>query len=241
MDRIRCDSVCATGWPGRFIHCRRPTSIIRVGCAARLAPHNYTGFAAHWNKNANFGNAFDQWFLNLFPRDKPFVSNDGGYLTLSFIPTLGTMILGLVAEAGCARRLRKFRSRSSSSRARSACCWAAAALHGHLPGGETDLDSGLDAVQRRRVLLFPGRLQLDDRCEKWLKKWAFPLVVIGMNSIAAYLIAHLFEGSLPIRSASIWGPISSLFRRGLQPFLNGARCCWSIGLSCSGCIAANCS
>ena len=28
---------------------------------------------------------------------------------------------------------------------------------------------------------------------KGYKKWAFPLVVIGMNSIAAYLIAHLFE------------------------------------------------
>ena len=59
--------------------------------------HFYTGFAAHWNKNANLGNAFDQWFLNLFPRSRPFVYNDGGYLTLSFIPTLGTMILGLVA------------------------------------------------------------------------------------------------------------------------------------------------
>ena len=28
---------------------------------------------------------------------------------------------------------------------------------------------------------------------KGYRKWAFPLVVIGMNSIAAYLIAHLFE------------------------------------------------
>jgi len=26
------------------------------------------------------------------------------------------------------------------------------------------------------------------------KSWAFPLVVIGMNSIAAYCIAHLFAG-----------------------------------------------
>ena len=48
--------------------------------------HHYSGFAAHWNKNANLGNAFDQWFLNLFPRIKPFVANGGGYLTLSFIP-----------------------------------------------------------------------------------------------------------------------------------------------------------
>src|SRR6266851_2163691 len=59
--------------------------------------HHYSGFAAHWNKNSNLGNAFDQWFLNLFPRTKPFVANGGGYLTLSFIPTLGTMILGLIA------------------------------------------------------------------------------------------------------------------------------------------------
>jgi heparan-alpha-glucosaminide N-acetyltransferase len=28
---------------------------------------------------------------------------------------------------------------------------------------------------------------------KGWRKWAFPLVVIGMNSIAAYLIAHLWE------------------------------------------------
>src|SRR5215472_3864747 len=31
-------------------------------------PAEFSGFAAHWNKAANFGNAFDQWFLNLFPR-----------------------------------------------------------------------------------------------------------------------------------------------------------------------------
>ena len=37
------------------------------------------------------------WFLNLFPREHRFVDNGGGYLTLSFIPTLGTMILGLFA------------------------------------------------------------------------------------------------------------------------------------------------
>ena len=67
-------------------------------------PHYFSGFAAHWNKNANLGNAFDQWFLNLFPRAQPFVFNDGGYLTLSFIPTLGTMILGTGGRvAGCAR------------------------------------------------------------------------------------------------------------------------------------------
>jgi predicted acyltransferase len=60
-------------------------------------PYTYSGFAAHWNKNSNLAWAFDTWFLNLFPRAKPFLFNAGGYATLSFIPTLGTMILGLIA------------------------------------------------------------------------------------------------------------------------------------------------
>ena len=59
--------------------------------------HNLTGFAAHWNKNTNLAWAFDTWFMNLFPREHPFTNNGGGYSTLSFIPTLGTMILGLIA------------------------------------------------------------------------------------------------------------------------------------------------
>lgn len=59
--------------------------------------HLQSGFAAHWNKNSNLAWAFDTWFLNLFPREKPFIANGGGYATLSFIPTLATMILGLFA------------------------------------------------------------------------------------------------------------------------------------------------
>ena len=59
--------------------------------------HNLHGFAAHWNKNTNLAWAADRWFLNLFPRATPFLFNEGGYSTLSFIPTLATMILGLLA------------------------------------------------------------------------------------------------------------------------------------------------
>src|SRR5437773_10772614 len=69
-----------------------------VGVSAEwLKDHGQTGFAAHWNKNSNLAWAFDTWFLNLFSRAEPFEFNGGGYTTLSFIPTLGTMILGLIA------------------------------------------------------------------------------------------------------------------------------------------------
>src|SRR5215217_7448135 len=60
-------------------------------------PHHLQGFAAHWDKNTNFANRADQWFLNLFPRETPFVYNRGGYVTLSFVPSLATMIFGLLA------------------------------------------------------------------------------------------------------------------------------------------------
>src|SRR5215217_2401332 len=60
-------------------------------------PHLYTGFLAHFNKNSNLAWAFDVWFLNLFPRQSPFLFNKGGWSTLSFIPTIATMMLGMWA------------------------------------------------------------------------------------------------------------------------------------------------
>ncbi len=156
--------------------------------------HHYTGFAAHWNKNANLGSAFDQWFLNLLPRAKPFVANGGGYLTLSFIPTLGTMILGLVAG----RWLRASAPKLPLQRFLIAgAIGVAAGLLLHFTG----ICPVVKRIWTPSWTLFSGGVCfLFLAAFAWVidvkgyKKWAFPLVVIGMNSIAAYLIAHLFEG-----------------------------------------------
>jgi predicted acyltransferase len=60
-------------------------------------PYHSSGVAAHWNKNSNLAWAADVWFLNLFPREAPFTHNGGGYATLSFVPTLATMLFGVIA------------------------------------------------------------------------------------------------------------------------------------------------
>ena len=110
-------------------------------------PHHYTGFMAHWNKNANLGNAFDQWFLNLFPRTSPFVDNEGGYLTLSFIPTLGTMILGLIAGPLAAReRTAHSFSAVADRRSNRRSTGLAFARGRDMPDREANLDSELDFV-----------------------------------------------------------------------------------------------
>ena len=59
--------------------------------------YHLTGWFAHWNKNSNAAHSFDLWFLNLFPRVEPFRFNKGGYQTLNFVPSLATMLLGLMA------------------------------------------------------------------------------------------------------------------------------------------------
>jgi predicted acyltransferase len=185
--------------------------------------HHYTGFAAHWNKNSNLGQAFDLWFLNLFPRPKPFVYNEGGYLTLSFIPTLGTMILGLVAG----RWLRAAAPRIPMKRLLIAgVIGIAAGLLLHVTG----ICPVVKRIWTPSWTLFSGGLCfLFLAGFSWVidvrgyKKWCFPLVVIGMNSIAAYLIAHLFEDFIVDSfHINLGQHIFQVFGTALEPLTQGA-------------------
>jgi predicted acyltransferase len=58
----------------------------------------------------------------------------------------------------------------------------------------------------------------------WKRKaWAFPLVVIGVNSIAAYCIAHLFEDFIAKMLRTILGQdFFKMFGAAYEPFLHGA-------------------
>jgi heparan-alpha-glucosaminide N-acetyltransferase len=150
-------------------------------------PQLMTGFAAHWNKNENFSAQFDRWFLNFFPREQPFVFNGGGYQTLSFIPTLGTMILGLLA-GGVLRGDRAPRQKLA---------WLVTAGVAFLASGWLLGALGVCPIVKRiwtpSFTLFSGGwcflftavfYALTDL--RGRARWAFPLTVLGMNSIAAY-------------------------------------------------------
>lgn len=184
--------------------------------------HHYSGFAAHWNKNSNLGLAFDQWFLNLFPRPRPFVANSGGYLTLSFIPTLGTMILGLVAG----RWLRESAPRLPLRRLLiAAAIGISAGLLLHV--------SGICPVVKRIwtpswTLFSGGMCFLLLAAFSWVievkgyRGWAFPLIVVGTNSIAAYLMAHLFDSFIVTSFRIHLGPNAfRIFGAALEPLLLG--------------------
>ena len=184
--------------------------------------HNYTGFFAHWNKNSNLSWAFDVWFLNLFPREQPFVFNQGGWSTLSFIPTLGTMILGLLTGEW----LKSDRSKIFKLQG-----MAVAGL-GLLLLGLVLQWAGVCPIVKRVwtssytlysggwvVLMLSGFYALSDW--KGWRGWAFPLVVVGMNSIAIYVMSWTMEGfigdSLDRHIGSVFGVAGAT----LQPVLHG--------------------
>ncbi len=162
------------------------------GLASEQRP---TGFAAHWDKNTNAAWSFDVWLLNQFPRGSHYPCNRGGYATLSFIPTLATMILGLLA-GGWLRTLTTPRARI----ARFVAVGLAFLASGWLLD-TTGLCPNVKRIWTPAWVLFSGgwcflllsgfTALLDTGLPGG---WAFLLKVIGANSIAAYVGEHLIKG-----------------------------------------------
>lgn len=161
------------------------------GLPVELRP---TGFAAHWDKNTNAGWAFDVWFLNQLPREAPFTHNVGGYATLSFVPTLATMILGLIA-GGWLRTATAPRA----TIARFVALGLALLASGWLLDA-TGICPSVKRIWTPAWVLFSGgwcflllalfAALLDTG---FPGGWAFPLKVIGANSIAVYVGARLIR------------------------------------------------
>ena len=161
----------------------------RVGVPPDWA-HNYTGFLSHWNKNSNLSWRFDVWFLNLFPREQPFVFNEGGWSTLSFIPTLGTMIMGLLAGEwlkGKGSKEQKLRGLVIAGTGLLllglVCQWA-----GLCPIVKRVWTSSYTLYSGGWVLLILAGFYALMEWKGW-RRWAFPLMVVGMNSIAVYVMS----------------------------------------------------
>lgn len=180
--------------------------------------------SSHFDKNSNLAWAFDRWFLNLFPRKTPFEFNGGGYATLSFIPTLATMILGLLAGETLksdSPNWKKMNFFLTAGFASLALGWALEAL-------------GICPVVKRiwtpAWVLYSGGICFFFLAAFYsiidvlrLKRWAFPLIVIGMNSIAAYCLSHLIEGFIVSSLKTHLGPeIFQHFGAPYAPFLQGA-------------------
>ena len=183
-----------------------------------------TGFFAHWDKNTNAAAAFDRWFLNLFPRPaaSPFRFNEGGYATLNFVPSIATMIFGVLAgELLRERPPRQRESPDAGDRRRA------------LPGrsGPCSTPTVCPIVKR---IWTPSWAIYSTGWACWMlaffygvidvagfRRWAFPLVVVGVNSIAMYVMAQLMKpfvaSQLEIHLGR--GPLRSATRLSFEPMV----------------------
>ena len=186
--------VILAGYWGWFFSYTPPADLNYAAVGAS-ADEIMEGRFAPWSKNANVAHDFDVWFLNKLPRppQQPFKFNEGGYQTLNFIPAIGTILLGVF----CGQLLLSDRR-----------WWQKFFLL--VIGGAVCLGLGVLAGQYacpivKRIwtpswVLFSGAwviwglaafYLLFDLCRlRWV---AWPLIVVGVNSLAFYLMGQLIR------------------------------------------------
>jgi heparan-alpha-glucosaminide N-acetyltransferase len=193
---------------------RRYVTEVKKGDVAKEFDQ-YAGLAAHWNKHTNPAATVDRWLLNVTPRDvqkepawegRSFWVNGGGYQTLNFIPSLGTMIFGLMTGV-------LLRGDRSPGRKISAMLFAGLACFVVSMGLDTSIwpmkIAGCDWIICPIVkrIWTPTWALFSTGWTLWMlaafyyvidvrgwRAWSFPLIVVGMNSIAMYCLAQLIKG-----------------------------------------------
>ena len=165
-------------------------------------PHLMSGFAAHWNKNSNPAWAFDVWFLHLFPYSSVYPFHRGGYSTLSFVPTLATMTMGLLA-GGLLTSKAVSSNRSYATRILTLATVGALLIAGGWSLDHFGICPNVKRIWTPSFALFSGGIcfiwlaTLHAICDCWNRRtWAFPFMIFGSNSILAYGMSWVLEKPL---------------------------------------------
>jgi predicted acyltransferase len=152
-----------------------------------------------WSKNGNAFSTFDAWFLNQFPRspdEGPFTFNRGGYTTLNFVPSMATMLLGVL----CGQLLL---SPISPGRKLGTLVLLALVCWGLGVAAGATCCPVVKRVWTPGWALFSGGYVIGMLALFYLlfdiapfRFLAFPLVVVGMNSLLVYVLGELLTGWL---------------------------------------------
>jgi predicted acyltransferase len=191
---VAAAGVLVAYWAAFAIYPRPAADLDLASVGLRPDWHRLTGFASHWDKNTNLAAQFDQWFLNLFPRADVFKFEPGGYQTLNFVPSLATMIFGLLAgellrthlsAAGKLGRLLGFGLLGL------ALGWALDAA-GLCPLSKRIWTPSWTLFSTGWVLVTLAVFYLV--VDVWrFQRWSYPLVVVGANSIAVYCMSMMLK------------------------------------------------
>ncbi len=149
--------------------------------------HNpWNGPAGPWARgNENLGSVFDRWLLGR--------NYQWFYVTTNFIPSTATMLFGMMAGESIRRDVNRRRVSPILLAAGVGAVAAGWALAGWIPMIKRLWTASftLFAGGCTTLMLLAFYWAIDVR--GW-KRWSFPLVVVGMNSIAAYVMENTMRG-----------------------------------------------
>ena len=171
----------------------------------------FTGYGSHWNKHVNAAAGVDRKLLNVLPsekekfRGKKFWVNEGGYQTLNFIPSLATMLLGLMAGTVLRSSQPDGEKVKWLLKAGAICFGVSMALDTSIwPIAIPQCDWHLAPIVKR--IWTPGWAVFSSGWTFWMlaafywvidirqwRLWSWPLMIVGMNSIAMYVMAQLMK------------------------------------------------
>ena len=187
---------------------------IEFGPFEKSETGSLAGFPTHWNKHTNAAAGVDRKLLNWkgFPRNdneingQKFWVNSGGYQTLNFIPSIATMLFGLMAG----QLLRNRRSQKDILKrllTGGAVCFLVAMAADttiwpfHIEGFDWSLCPAVKRIWTPTWAVFSAGWcfwilgmfywVIDI---KGFQRWAFFLKIVGMNSIAFYCMSQLIKG-----------------------------------------------
>lgn len=190
---LMATSVLAGDWLAFALYPIQSGSIYPVGLNVPPEGPGLSGFFAHWSRDANLAADFDRWFLNLLPRTDAYVANSTGMQTLNFIPTISTMVFGVLVGELLGKTISK-----------------QAKLTRMIVGSLLGIGMGFALSQTicplvkslwtpSWVLYSTGWVLLAFAGIYWIVEikgrtgWTFPFVVLGTNSLLAYIIANVFD------------------------------------------------
>lgn len=150
------------------------------------------GWSAHFENRTTFPQQFDLWLLNLFPRATEFKGHD--YATLNFVPSMVTMLMGLISG-----ELLKDSSLSNRDKllrlalAGTACLVTAIAWAPWCPIVKKLWTPSWTLFSGAYVMWLLALLYWLVDVRQWRYGWAKFFSIVGMNSIAAYMMGQLLK------------------------------------------------
>lgn len=201
----------------------------------------FSGFGSHWNKHINAAAEVDRKLLNRLPRegepfrDQKFWVNEGGYQTLNFIPSIATMLLGLMAGTVLRSTQPDGQKVKWLLKAGAICFGISMALDTSIwPIAIPGCDWHFAPIVKR--IWSPGWAVFSSGWTFWMlaafywlidirqwRRWSWPLMIVGMNSIAMYVMAQLMKSWVGGAMKTHFATLDALFgwEHGINHFLFG--------------------